>query len=110
MFHPITNESYFNILQSISDLFLIKLKIINRKNNKSYYRIETVKKSSILKLINYFDKFPLLGRKRFDYYLWKEAFLIYNDNQKMNEIKLEKIQNLKANMNRSRKNNQINFF
>jgi hypothetical protein len=67
MFDPITNESYYNILKNICDIFAIKLKIINRKNNKSYYRIETVRKDSLLKLIIYFDKYKLIGKKKLDY-------------------------------------------
>ena len=103
MFDPITNESYYNILKNICDTFVIKLKTINRKNNKSYYRIETVRKDSLLKLIIYFDKYKLIGKKKLDYDSWKEAFFVYNNCNKLNDEIINKIKELKSNMNRSRK-------
>lgn len=74
-------------------------KIVEQRNN-----IVTINFGNRLIISTYIipilDKYPLLTKKRYDYLLWKEAFIIYNNKDIDLETKLEKISILKSKLNK----------
>jgi hypothetical protein len=78
---PITNESYYEILNQICLFLSCKLLIKTQKStNNSYYTLAATNKISLETLIKYFNKYPLYSSKYLDYKDWeKVAYLILNN-------------------------------
>ena len=99
---PITNDSYFDILNQIS-LFL-NCNLLTRTNKKfdQYYIVYVSSEKSIRILIDYFHKYPLFSSKFLDYKDWESVA-----NYKLNRLDLnaedwKRIMDLKAGMNINR--------
>jgi hypothetical protein len=93
----LNNKDLIDIMNKISDFLLTKLKIRDKNNQ---YWIRTTNMKSNLKLIKYFDKYPLFSSKYMDYIYWTKVFkLIINKEHKNN---LDKILKYKENMNSKR--------
>ena len=99
---PITNDSYFDILNQIS-LFL-NCNLLTRTNKKfdQYYIVYASNEKSIRILIDYFHKYPLFSSKFMDYKDWESVA-----NYKLNRLDLnaedwKRIMDLKAGMNINR--------
>lgn len=77
---PITNESYFEILNQISLFLNCKLLTKTQKlTNNSYYTLAATSVLSLNIIINYFNKYPLFSSKYLDYKDWERiAYLIIN--------------------------------
>lgn len=69
-----------------------------RKNQDTYYYGST-SFGSAKKVINYFDKYPLLSSKQVNYLKWRKAYLIIQDKNHLNINGIEKILKLKQTMN-----------
>jgi hypothetical protein len=63
------------------------------------------KKEDILKLISILDKYTLNTTKYLDFFDFKRAFILYNDRDKLSEVLINQILDIKSNMN----NKRINF-
>lgn len=83
----INNNSYYEIMMRISNLFNSQLYskdrellLKNQKESKKYrsYIVSINKKENLLKVSNYFNKYPLLSSKYLDYKDW-ESILILGD-------------------------------
>lgn len=81
MLDPITNESYFGILNQVCLLLNCKLLTKTQKStNNSYYTLAASSKLSLNIIINYFDNYPLFSSKYLYYKDWeKVANLIINN-------------------------------
>lgn len=77
---PITNDSYFDILNQICLFLNCKLLTKTQKStNNTYYTLTASSKVSLDIIINYFNKYPLFSSKYLDYKDWeKVAYLILN--------------------------------
>lgn len=70
-----------------------------RKSQDTFYYGST-SFGSAKNVINYFDHFHLLSNKRINYLKWREAYLIIQNRNHLNNNGLEKIIKLKNTMNR----------
>jgi hypothetical protein len=91
------NEYTINIITKISNFLLLKFKI---KESKRLYWISTNNYASNEVIIDYFNKYRLLGSKYLDYLDWYTIYNIVKDKKK--EEKLDTIKNIKNNMNSKR--------
>jgi hypothetical protein len=103
MVDPITNQSYFDILNNIANFFQINLLIKKQiKTGKIYYHLTASSCKSLQIVLNYFNNYSLYSSKYLDYKDFAEAaLLILEQKQYTNENTL-KIINLKNSMNNSR--------
>lgn len=86
-----------NLLLEIKDFLGGIGTIYERKSSCYCYRI--IKRNELDLLIKHFDTYPLLTKKYADFQLFKEIFIILNEDSKMTLLKLNKILNLKASLN-----------
>lgn len=96
--------SYFPIISEIGKFLDVNIYSRSREIKDKIYSSYTVishNKSSNLKIINYFDKFPLLSSKYLDYKSFKELVLLQNENPKPT-IYLEKAINIRKDFNKTR--------
>lgn len=90
-------------MKKISEYFNTCLKDIRENTGNSQYRIRTLNAKSNLNLINYLNKYPLMGRKHLDYISWCEiANVFIAGNVKHKEL-LPKAIEIKRQMNDQRK-------
>lgn len=81
-------DSYL-IMKEISEFLncsLKEIRITSRRSNPQY-RVRTLNSNSNLILINYFENYPLQGKKYLDYISWLEIakeFILYKDKGKVN--------------------------
>lgn len=101
MLDHVTLESSESFLRDITNLFEARLNTVVRKHG-TYFRIEITSKNSLKHIINYFDKFPLYGKKGLDYDMWKQGYLLYIDGTRLTEDKILQIRKLKLSMNNLR--------
>jgi len=68
MLDPITKESYISVLTQITQF--LGCKLLTRKQistGNEYYTITASSRKSLLIIINYLDKFPLLSSRYLDF-------------------------------------------
>nr|QID02895.1 hypothetical protein [Orbilia oligospora] len=106
---PVTNDSYFDILNQISLFLNCNLLTRTQKStNNIYYTLAASSKVSLDIIINYFNKYPLFSSKYLDYKDWeKVAYLIINNKHKKpgfnySDEDLTMVKNIKNNMNTKR--------
>lgn len=77
---PITNDSYYDILNQICLFLNCNLLTRTQKStNNTYYTLAASSKVSLDIIINYFNKYPLFSSKYLDYKDWEQvAYLIVN--------------------------------
>jgi len=100
-------------MEAISVLLLSQLKITNlstldRTGKQSAWRVRNTSKAGSNIIIEYFNFFPLFSSKHLDFLIWKEVFELILNKQHLikNGIEgLNKIENLKNQMN----NKRVNF-
>ena len=107
---PITGFSYESILSKIDSLFYIKLYIVKRGDNLFYFRLELTSQKTLLKLFEYFAKYPLWGVKSLDFYDFKKSFDLYKNSISITEDIILEIENLKKGMNNSRTYFELEHF
>ena len=103
------NSDYKDIMSKIAEEFNTKVNISNKKTGKSYFVINASSKSSIIKILKYFNKYTLLTKKFFDYEDFKKVSeMILNKEHLKVENRL-KIREIKLGMNTLRKFYQWEF-
>jgi hypothetical protein len=103
MLDPITKESYISVLTQITQF--LGCKLLTRKQistGNEYYTITASSRKSLLIIINYLDKFPLLSSRYLDFQDWKKAVELILSNKHLTNEGLIKIDFLKSNMNSKR--------
>ena len=98
---PLTKISYESCLLSITNIFDVKLKTVNKKQG-SYYHISITNFKSLEKLILYFNKFPLYGIKLLDYNDWLKAYHTYQNRNKITPELIIELKKIKYQMNSRR--------
>ena len=100
---PITNDSYFYILNQISLFLNCKLLTRTQKStNNTYYTFTASSKVSLNIIINYFNKYPLYSSKHLDYKDWeKVAYMIIN-NQHYSEQGINTVELVRSQLNTKR--------
>jgi hypothetical protein len=100
---PITNASYFEILNQICLLLNCNLLTKTQKStNNTYYTLAASSKVSLSIIINYLNKFPLYTSKYLDYKDWEQvAHLIINNNHLTNEG-IKTVEFVRSHMNTKR--------
>jgi spore coat polysaccharide biosynthesis protein SpsF (cytidylyltransferase family) len=62
-----------------------------------YFRIESIK--DLAKIINHFDKYPLITDKKADYELFKRIIEKMNNEEHLTEQGIQEIVNIRASLN-----------
>lgn len=84
------------LLEKINDFFGVG-KVFARKDGAYYYNVTSVK--DLLLIIEHLDKYPLITQKRADFELFKQVVYLMLEQEHLTESGLDKIANIKANMN-----------
>ena len=106
MIDPITNQSYFDVLNIITNFFHCKLLIRKQVvTGNNYYHLTASSAKSIQIIFNYFDCYPLYSSKYLDYKDWSEAAKLVLEKKQYTNENILKIKILKNSMN----NNRIYF-
>ena len=103
MLDPITNESYYDILNQICLLLNCNLLTkLQKSTNNTYYTLTASSKVSLTILINYFNKYSLFSSKYLDYKDWEQvAYLIIN-NQHLTDGGINTVELVRSRMNTKR--------
>lgn len=102
-YDPITKLSYINILTNIAKFLDCNLK--RRKQVSTgyeYFNITASSRKSLIKIISYFNKFPLWTSKSLEYKDWKKAVILILKNLHYTDEGINRIDFLKKNMNLKR--------
>ena len=103
IFDPITNESYAQILSSITNFLNCSLLTNTPKSiGNTYYTLAASSKISLNIIIEYLDRYPLFSSKYLDYKDWKKVALLIIESKHLTEESLIVIDTVKNNMNRQR--------
>lgn len=101
----IYGDSYL-IMKEISEFLNCSLKEIRINSKNPQYRVRTLNSNSNLILINYFENYPLQGKKYLDYISWLEIakeFILYKDEGKVNhKLLISRAKIIKNQMNDKR--------
>jgi len=89
-------------LTDIANFLNTSLKNIRENTTHPQYRFRTVNLKSNLILVNYLNEFPLFGSKFLDYNNWKEILNLFNPRFKYSQENIDKVLNLKSEMNDKR--------
>jgi len=89
-------------LTDIANFLNTSLKNIRENTIHPQYRLRTVNLKSNLILINYLNEFPLFGSKFLDNNNWKEILNLFNPRFKYSQENIDKVLNLKSEMNDKR--------
>lgn len=100
MLDPITNDSYYDILNQIC-LFL-NCKLRTRTKHQDYYIVCASNEISLRIILNYFNRYPLFSTKYLDYKDWETVVNFKLSRTYHNEEISELILKLKAGMNTKR--------
>lgn len=92
------HEKDIGLLYSIRDTLGGVGKVYDRGKNASMYRVYTVKE--LIKVIDYFDKYPLLTKKRADFELFKSVVNMMYSKEHLTIEGLKKIVAIKASINK----------
>ena len=89
-------------LANIAKFLNVSLK--NTRENTPYpqYRLRTMSLKTNLLLVDYLNEYPLFGSKFLDYNNWKEILNLFNPKFNYSKENIDKILNLKSNMNDKR--------
>lgn len=100
--YDISGESLKPLMSKIADFLFVKLneRIIAEKYTQ--FVINTSNRVSNRILIDYLNTYPLLSSKHLDFKDWEAANNIYINKLHKDPIQLEKIRNIKENMNNGR--------
>lgn len=89
------------LLQSILRKFKLENINIHDSKNEDTCSITIGSKDALLNIfIPLFNKYPLLTKKRYDYELWRDSLLIWNNNNITEEERITKIDLNKKNLNK----------
>jgi hypothetical protein len=89
-------------LANIAKFLNISLKNTREKTNHPQYRLRTTSLETNFLLVNYLNEFPLFGSKYLDYNNWKEILNLFKTRLKYSQENLDKVLNLKSEMNDKR--------
>jgi hypothetical protein len=89
------------LLEQIQSYFKVG-NISKHGSNMLHFRVESVK--DLAKLINHFDKYPLITKKHAEYILFKKAYLIMLNKVHLTEDGLAKFVGIKASLNKGLSN------
>ena len=70
----------FHSLRQVADLFEVK-NVSVRNIEQQYYRVDFQSKLQVAKILDYFKKYPLKGRKADAYAIWKKIATLYVNHQ-----------------------------
>jgi len=84
------------LLHQIKDYFGIG-EVIDRKDGAFYYKVSQIR--DLMRIIDHFNKYPLLTEKCADFELFKQIVEIVSRKEHLSEEGLQKIVNIKASMN-----------
>lgn len=103
MLDPITNDSYYDILNQICLFFNCNLlKKTQKSTNNSYYTLAASSKVSLAIITNYFSKYSLFSSKYLDYKDWEQvAYLIIN-NKHLTDEGIKTVELVRSRMNTKR--------
>ena len=73
---------------------------IGYRNSQDTYYYGSTSFGSAVKVINYFDQYPLLSSKHLNYLKWRKAYILIQNKEHLTESGLEQITKLKKTMNR----------
>ena len=100
---PITNDSYFYILNQISLFLNCKLLTRTQKStNNTYYTLTASSKVSLDIIINYFNKYSLYSSKYLDYKDWEKVADMIINNQHYSEQGISTVELVRNRMNTKR--------
>ena len=94
-----SNETF---LANIAEFLNVSLKTIRENTSNPQYRLRTMSLETNLRLVNYLNEYPLFGSKFLDYSDWKEILNLFNPKFKYCEENVDKVLNLKSEMNDKR--------
>jgi len=94
-----SNEFFFN---NIAKFLNVSLKNTRENTPHPQYRLRTMSLETNLILVNYLNDYPLFGSKFLDYSDWKETLLLFNPKFNYSQENIDKILDLKSNLNDKR--------
>jgi hypothetical protein len=86
-------------LTNIAKFLNVPLKNIRENTSHPQYRLRTMSLETNLMLVNYLNEYPLFGSKFLDYNNWKEILNLINPKFKYSQENIDKVLNLKSEMN-----------
>ena len=89
-------------LANIAKFLKVSLKNTRENTPHPQYRLRTMSLETNLILINYLNEYPLFGSKYLDYINWKEILNLFNPKFKYSQENIDKVLNLKSEMNDKR--------
>ena len=103
MIDPLTNNSYFEILNKIATFLLCNLLTKEQKaTGNTYYTLTASSLESLKVIIDYFNKYPLYSSKYLDYKDWEVVAKLRLNNIHYTEDGMSKVDIAKDSMNNSR--------
>ena len=96
-----TSLSMLNIMEKISQTLLCNLAVYEAKNNKTL-SVNVVAIDKLKYLVNYFNKYPLLGIKNLDFKDWETVYYMIMSKEHLTEKGQYKIKSIQSNMNSKR--------
>ena len=105
MLDPVTNDSYFDILNQICLFLNCKLLTKTQKRtNNTYYTLTASGKVSLNIIINYFNKYPLFSSKFLDYKDWERVAYLIIKSQHLTNEGIQTVEFVRSQMNIKRTN------
>lgn len=98
----ISGESLENIMEKIAEKIGAKLKVNNRTNKNSSFRIRTTSLKTNKTLISYLEKYPLWGEKYLNYKSFCEVVNLIEKRKHLSDKGIEIIIKIKNNINTKR--------
>nr|AYM32749.1 LAGLIDADG homing endonuclease [Termitomyces sp.] len=89
-------------LANIAKFLKVSLKNTRENTPHPQYRLRTMSLETNLILVNYLNEYPLFGSKFLDYNNWKEILNLFNPKFRYSKENIDKILNLKKEMNDNR--------
>lgn len=103
MLDPITNESYYDILNQICLFLNCNLSTKTQKStNNTYYTLTASSKVSLVILIKYFNNYPLFSSKYLDYKDWEQVANLLINNQHLTADGINRVELVRSRMNTKR--------
>nr|YP_009517218.1 LAGLIDADG homing endonuclease [Myochromella boudieri]AYE93139.1 LAGLIDADG homing endonuclease [Myochromella boudieri] len=94
-----SNEPF---LANIAEFLKVSIKNIRENTTHPQYRLRTMSLETNLLLVNYLNVYPLFGSKFLDYNDWKEILNLFNPRFKNSQYNIDKVLDLKKEMNDNR--------
>ena len=101
-FDPVTNASYFDIMNAIATSLGTSLSISRHNNGLEYYNISASSAKSRANIVKYFTKYPLFSSKRLNYLDWYTCHNMIVNNTHTSPEGRELCLSLKSGMNSKR--------